>query len=165
MSPEQASGKDVDTRTDVWAFGCLLYELLTGTRAFRGETSGDTIAAILATEPDWRVLPAATPAKIRDLLRQCLEKDAVRRLLDIPAARTTIENAKARRTRVPSWGQALAISALIAAMVLAAWFLRGHEAQPARMLHAVPLTSYLGSQDWPSFSPDGNLVALAWDGE
>jgi serine/threonine protein kinase len=165
MSPEQASGKDVDTRTDVWAFGCLLYELLTGTRAFRGETSGDTIAAILDTEPDWRVLPAATPAKIRDLLRQCLEKDAVRRLLDIPAARTAIENAKARRTRVPTWGQALAISALVAAMVLAAWFLRGHEAQPARMLHAVPLTSYLGSQDWPSFSPDGNQVAFAWDGE
>ena len=80
MSPEQARGEDVDKRTDIWAFGCLLYELLTGKRAFPGETLSDTIAAVLEREPDWQALPAKTPAKIRELLRQCLQKDADRRL-------------------------------------------------------------------------------------
>ena len=81
MSPEQARGRDVDKRTDIWAFGCLLYELLTGKRAFPGETLQDTIAAVLEREPDWQALPAKTPAKVRELLRQCLQKDA-----DPPAA-------------------------------------------------------------------------------
>src|ERR1700738_4500194 len=76
MSPEQAKGKAVDKRTDIWAFGCVLYELLTGKQAFRGETSADSIAAIVEREPDWQVLPPATPAKIRDLLRRCLQKDS-----------------------------------------------------------------------------------------
>src|SRR3954454_18534077 len=70
MSPEQARGKGVDQRTDIWAFGCLFYELLTGKRAFAGETLQETIAAVLEREPDWQVLPARTPAKVRDLLRQ-----------------------------------------------------------------------------------------------
>ena len=69
MSPEQARGREVDKRTDIWAFGCLLYELLTGKRAFPGETQQDTIAAVLEREPDWRALPAKTPAAIRELLR------------------------------------------------------------------------------------------------
>ena len=75
MSPEQARGKPVDKRTDIWAFGCVLYEMLTGKQAFRGETVSDTIAALLEREPDWQALPPATPAKIRDLLRRCLQKD------------------------------------------------------------------------------------------
>src|SRR5260370_12942307 len=70
MSPEQARGKPVDKRTDIWAFGCVLYELLTGKEAFRGETVSDTIAAVLERGPDWEVLPPATPAKIRELLRR-----------------------------------------------------------------------------------------------
>ena len=76
MSPEQARGQAVDKRTDIWAFGCVLYEMLTGQRAFRGETVSDTIAAVLEREPDWQALPAGTPAKIRDLLRRCLQKEA-----------------------------------------------------------------------------------------
>ena len=80
MSPEQARGGDVDKRTDIWAFGCLLYELLTGRRAFPGETLQDTIAAVLEREPNWQALPAKTPARVRDLLRQCLQKDPGRRL-------------------------------------------------------------------------------------
>ena len=80
MSPEQARGGDVDKRTDIWAFGCLLYELLTGKRAFPGETLQDTIAAVLEREPNWQALPAKTPAQVRELLRQCLQKDAGRRL-------------------------------------------------------------------------------------
>ena len=76
MSPEQARGKALDKRTDIWAFGCVLYEMLTGRRAFRGETFSDTIAAILEREPDWTALPPATPpAALRLLLRRCLEKD------------------------------------------------------------------------------------------
>ena len=95
MSPEQARGKDVDKRTDIWAFGCVVYELLTGRRAFRGETVSDTIAAVLEREPDWQALPLATPAKIRDLLRWCLQKDSQRRLRDIGDARMEIEEALA----------------------------------------------------------------------
>jgi serine/threonine protein kinase len=83
MSPEQARGKPVDKRTDNWAFGCVLYELLTGQPAFRGETLSDTLAKVLEREPDWEALPAATPAKVQDLLHRCLEKDVNRRLRDI----------------------------------------------------------------------------------
>ncbi len=80
MSPEQTRGQAVDRRTDIWAFGCLLYELLTGKRTFEGETVPATIAAVLEREPDWQALPAKTPARIRDLLRRCLEKDPGERL-------------------------------------------------------------------------------------
>src|ERR1700730_4573009 len=90
MSPEQARGKEVDERTDIWAFGCLFYELLTGKRAFHGETNQDTVAAVLEREPDLQALPAKTPAKVRELLRQCLRKEADRRLQSIAGARGTI---------------------------------------------------------------------------
>jgi serine/threonine protein kinase/Flp pilus assembly protein TadD len=93
MSPEQARGKAVDKRTDIWSFGCVLYELLTGRKAFRGETLTDTLAGILEREPDWQSLPATTPAGIRDLLRRCLEKDSQRRLRDLGDARIQIEKA------------------------------------------------------------------------
>ena len=75
MSPEQARGKAVDRRADIWAFGCVLYEMLTGRRAFAGETVTDIIAAVLKNEPDWAALPADTPPPIRPLLGRCLEKD------------------------------------------------------------------------------------------
>ena len=93
MSPEQARGKAVDKRTDIWAFGCVLYEMLTARPAFRGETVSDTIAAILEREPDWSALPAQTPPSIRRLLQRCLEKDPKRRLRDIGDARLEIEEA------------------------------------------------------------------------
>src|SRR4029079_2622963 len=87
MSPEQARGHTVDQRTDIWAFGCVLYEMLTGRRVFSGDTVTDTLAAILEREPDWRVLPEATPKPIRQLLQRCLEKDSKRRRRDIGDAR------------------------------------------------------------------------------
>ncbi len=93
MSPEQARGKVVDKRTDVWAFGCVLFEMLTGTRAFPGETVSDTLAAVLRGSPDWDALPRATPPGIRRLVRRCLEKDPRRRLRDIGEARIAVEDA------------------------------------------------------------------------
>ncbi len=94
MSPEQARGKPVDRRTDVWSFGCVLFEMLTGRRAFdTGDSVSDAIATILTKEPDWTLLPAATPARIRELLARCLRKDAARRLRDIADARLEIDDA------------------------------------------------------------------------
>ena len=92
MSPEQARGKPVDKRADIWAFGCVLYEMLTSRSAYAGDTISDTIARILEREPDWRALPAATPPTITRLLRRCLDKDPKRRLHDIADARIEIED-------------------------------------------------------------------------
>jgi len=92
MSPEQARGKPLDKRTDIWSFGCLLYEVLTGRRTFKGETTSDNIAAILEHEPDWKALPSETPPSVRKLLRRCLEKDPKRRFHDIADARIEIDD-------------------------------------------------------------------------
>ncbi|MGH9351582.1 MAG: protein kinase domain-containing protein, partial [Terriglobia bacterium] len=91
MSPEQAKGQRVDRRCDIWAFGCVLYETLSGKRAFEGETLSDTLAAVIRAEPDWSALPAATPAPIHRLVRRCLNKDSKQRLQAIGDARITIE--------------------------------------------------------------------------
>ncbi len=93
MSPEQARGKPLDKRTDIWSFGCVLYEILTGKRAFEGETVTDIVAAIIKGEPDWKTLPEEIPWSIRALLRRCLQKDPHRRLHDIADARIEIEEA------------------------------------------------------------------------
>jgi Tol biopolymer transport system component len=93
MSPEQARGNDVDKRADLWAFGVVLWEMLTGTRLFEGATVSDTLAAVLKTEPPWSALAPATPPAIRRLLRRCLEKDRKRRLDSAAAARLEIEDA------------------------------------------------------------------------
>src|SRR6202521_1810617 len=95
MSPEQAKGKAVDKRTDIWAFGCVLYELLTGKQAFHGEATTEILAAVLRGEPDWQALPASTPVKIRDLLGRCLQKDLNKRCRDAGDARIEIEEALA----------------------------------------------------------------------
>jgi tetratricopeptide (TPR) repeat protein len=91
MSPEQARGKPLDKRTDIWAFGCIVYEMLTGRRAFTGETATDVLASIVTSEPRWDLLPATTPPRIRDLLGRCLQKDPNRRLRDIGDARMELE--------------------------------------------------------------------------
>jgi eukaryotic-like serine/threonine-protein kinase len=90
MSPEQARGKAVDRRTDVWSFGCVLYECLTGRQAFEGETVSDLIARILEREPDWTAIPPATPPRVVELLRRCLTKDTTLRLRDIGEARIAL---------------------------------------------------------------------------
>jgi hypothetical protein len=92
MAPEQAKGRAVDKRSDIWAFGCVLYEMLTGRRAFAGEDVTDTLTSIMRDPPDWRRLPSGTPANVRHILRRCLEKNAVRRLRDIGEARVLLQD-------------------------------------------------------------------------
>jgi serine/threonine protein kinase len=101
MSPEQARGQPLDKRTDVWSFGCVLYEALTGRRAFGSDTLSDTITAVLSHEPDWDALPTATPSLVRSLLRRCLQKDRKRRARDLGDARIEIEEALSQ----PEWPQ------------------------------------------------------------
>jgi eukaryotic-like serine/threonine-protein kinase len=91
MSPEQAKGQRVDRRCDIWAFGCVVYEMLTGRKAFGGETISDVLASVIRAEPDWDALPATTPSSIQRLIRRCLQKDQRQRLQAIGDARITIE--------------------------------------------------------------------------
>ena len=93
MSPEQAKGRPVDKRADIWAFGCILYECLTGKRAFPGDTVTESLAAVLRGEPDWNSLPAGTPQNVRAVLRRCLQKNPKGRLRDIGDARIEIGGA------------------------------------------------------------------------
>ena len=93
MSPEQARGRAVDRRTDIWSFGCLFYECMTGKQAFQGETVTDLVARILEREPDWNALPAGTPTRVTDLIRRCLHKDARERLRDMGDVRLELRRA------------------------------------------------------------------------
>jgi serine/threonine protein kinase/Tol biopolymer transport system component len=102
MAPEQAKGKAVDKRADIWAFGCVLYEMLTGAPAFPGDDITDTLAAIVRAEPDWAALPAATPRAIRTLLRRCLQKDRSERLPDIGAARLELKEVRTEDAAAPT---------------------------------------------------------------
>ena len=140
MAPEQAKGKPVDRRADIWAFGCVLYEVFSGKQAFSGETVTDILAAVVMKEPDWSALPETTPRSIRTLLARCLKKDPKQRLRDIGEARIAIEEAIAGRSepepsapdvqaapaRVARRHSALAWGAaglfVGAAVVAAAWF-------------------------------------------
>jgi serine/threonine protein kinase len=169
MSPEQARGKPVDKRTDIWAFGCVLFELLTGTKAFPGETVSDTIGAILHREPDWQGLPAAVPRRLRELLTKCLQKDARLRLRDIGDARYDLDApsdaapaaASSSPSSFPGWvwpASALAIVGLAAA----AWILRpaaSTSAAAPRLSPAVRVTNTLAEEFGPAISPDGKWLA------
>ena len=108
MSPEQAKGRAADKRSDVWAFGAVLYEMLSGRRAFKGDDVSDTLASVLRQDVDWTVLPASTPAPVRRLIARCLERDVKRRLRDIGEARIVLDDpaaltsANAKRRRHPA---------------------------------------------------------------
>jgi Tol biopolymer transport system component len=145
MSPEQARGRPIDKRTDLWSFGCVLYEMLTGTRAFRGETVSDCIAAILAKEPDWSALPRGTPSGVRRVLRQCLEKDAEGRLRDAADARLELLPTPKKRSR----GRSNPIRTTRAAA-----------SSPPRLTQ---LTLARGFEESPVFSPNGDEIAYAGD--
>ncbi|HEY3217442.1 MAG TPA: protein kinase [Candidatus Eisenbacteria bacterium] len=123
MSPEQARGKALDKRTDIWSFGCVLYECLTGRQPFQGETISDLIARILEREPEWSALPGPTPTQVRELVHRCLEKDAKKRLRDIGDARIELEEVLARRTesgRIPAGPRAEAAQRNTARVAIAA---------------------------------------------
>ena len=99
MSPEQAKGRQADKRSDIWAFGCVLYEMLTGQRAFKGDDVADTLAAVLRQDIDWTALPASTPASVRRLIARCLDRDVRRRLRDIGEARIVLDDPAALARR------------------------------------------------------------------
>jgi len=178
MSPEQAKGRPADKRADVWAFGCVLFEMLTGKRAFEGEDASDTLAAVLRGEPDWKALPRATPAHVRTILHGCLEKDRKTRLADISVVNYLLRDpGQARRTVARSWDRRtrLALAAGAAAIavvsVVATWWLarpRPEPAQPTRFAIVLGADQQLGATTTDrqvAISPDGRaLVYVATQG-
>ena len=184
MSPEQAKGQRVERRCDIWAFGCVLYEMLTGRKAFAGETISDVLAAVIKSEPDWEALPATTPPSIQRLIRRCLQKDQRQRLGDIGEARITIEetisgtgvspleihgqDAHATTSdhgstlhRTLPWALAgLLAVALIATVLL--WRSAAPAPQPLRRFTLVPPeNSTQFAEAGLSISPDGSTLAFA----
>jgi Tol biopolymer transport system component len=167
MSPEQARGLAVDRRTDIWAFGCVLYEMLAGRRAFAGKDVSETIAFILTRDPDWTALPAGTPSSIRRLLRRCLAKDHGGRLADIADARLELDDegdephlattaAPAKRERM-AWTAALAVMTLIA---LAAAFWPEPPVPAAAQIRTDIVTPPSTDPTALAISPDGQKVVF-----
>ena len=175
MSPEQAKGKSVDRRADIWAFGCVLYEMLTGKMAFPGETVTDTLAAVIRADPDWSQLPRSTPARVQVLLQRCLQKDPKQRMQAIGDARISIDEilsgapdaAQVGAATAPVWRRVMpwSVAALlfIALVSLAVVYFREAPTAPAGLVRfTIPLpqtkTSALAIPF--SLSPDGRQLAF-----
>jgi Tol biopolymer transport system component/predicted Ser/Thr protein kinase len=179
MSPEQARGQATDSRTDIWAFGCVLYEMLTGRPAFSGPTMTDVLAAIIEREPDWSRLAEPVPIAVRRLLLRCLAKDPGKRLRHLADARLELDDARSepaqlrpvaaasRSRRTWMWSAALlVVTALLAAW--AAWVLAPRTsnvatAGPPPGARIERLTFDSGITRMPAISPDGRLLAYASD--
>ena len=179
MSPEQARAQPLDQRTDIWAFGCVLYEMLTGRAPFAGDTISDTLAAIIDREPDWLALPASVPAAVRTLIRRCLEKDGRTRIADISVAQfvlgdlaeatpvTATGSSAAITPRAPLWRRTAMLSGawLVGAAMTgtAVWFAMRPIAPPrvSRLVITPPSTAALSpgtvGHDL-AFTPDGTRV-------
>ena len=185
MSPEQARGKVVDKRADIWAFGCVVFEMLTGQRTFEGELISDVLASVLKTDPNWQALPVDTPAALQRLLRRCLEKDPRRRLQAIGEARVQIDDllsgapdaagAPALSRALPRWRRALpwgvagtAIAGLMLMLVL--WAPWRPVAAPPRVTRTTITTSgpaaltINGVDRDLALSPDGTHVVYVGNG-
>ena len=177
MSPEQVRGQTVDRRADIWSFGCVLYEMLAGKRAFEGGTVSDTLAAVLTKEPDWAPLPEQTPPAVRKILRRCLQRDVNLRLHDIADARLDLHELSAtgasamprppaRPSRSLLW-----LSGTIAAAVLAAAAALLYRNLGVAPLERPPqpslthLTSAAGVEQFPAWSPDGTQLLYAAESE
>jgi serine/threonine-protein kinase len=176
MSPEQARGQSVDKRADIWAFGCVLYEMLTGRSAFAGSTPSDTLAAVLRTEPDWSLLPPETPPQIRRILERCLRKDLRERQQDIGDVRIEIEEwldrvpeegfagPRQRRTSILLSRLAPAlVGAAVAGTASIAWFLTAERESYGDRLVAevVPEVGVELEDDYGTIalpSPDGRSI-------
>jgi len=180
MSPEQARGKPVDRRTDVWAFGCVLYECLTGKRAFEGDSLSDVIAALLEREPDLDRLPARTPPRVRELITRCLAKVTRHRLRDIGEARWTLESpgrelpspgthpdavdaARGRSTSSAPFARWIGVVAVVGSIAaFAGWWLGVRDqAPPESWSRFTQLTDLEGAETSPALSPDGKSFAYA----
>ena len=180
MSPEQARGQAVDKRTDIWAFACVLYEMLTGRRAFEGDSLTDTLAHVIEREPDWRAVPETTPEVVRRLLERCLRKDVRRRLRDIADARIEIDDAIGAPTaptdstpaagdhRLRGRSRRWVLSGSIAASVLASavfitWRLWVNDyfwQNPLADARPVRLTDFEGEEIDAAISPDGKFIVF-----
>ena len=161
MSPEQARGKAVDKRTDVWAFGCVLFEMLSGARPFDGEDVAETMGAVIHKEPAWTRLPAGTPAAVRRVLQRCLEKDPKKRLRDISSVELLLEEAPAeagRRRPLLPWLVAGTAAVVAVVALLAPWRSTRIAERPL-----VRLDVDLGS-DVSLGSPQGTDVIISPDG-
>lgn len=177
MSPEQAKGRVADKRSDVWAFGCVLYEMLTGRRAFEGEDVSETLAAVLKAEPDWEALPRSVPRPIRQLLEGCLQKDSRQRVSDISTARFLLDlrpGAAVSEAPPPRRGPTglktllgLVVLALGATIAVAVWKPAAVPAPTvARFSLPVPGSRELMlSRRAVSISPDGTRIVYAVDGQ
>ena len=171
MSPEQASGKPADKRSDLWAFGVVLFEMLTARSVFAGETMSHVLAAVLTAEPDWGMLPAETPAPIRKLLRRCLEKDRKRRLESAADARLEIDDVLTAPSaeaggvhQQPAWQKwALAVSALTVVTISVAVAVAARRQPAVRPMHfAIPVR---GEVTQLAISSDGKFLAFVMPDE
>ena len=177
MAPEQAKGKPVDRRADIWAFGVVLFEMLTGRRGFEAEDISETLAAVLTREVDWNALPAATPSRVKALVRDCLVRDPKQRLRDIGDARRAIDRmidgpqedaepapaAAAIAPPAPAWRRylpwAIAVASLSAVAVVMA--LTGRPAPAAPQLVTRAITPMKDSTWFPAISRDGTKIVYS----
>ena len=176
MSPEQARGKPVDKRSDIWAFGCLLFEVFAGRRAFDREIVTDTLAAVIQVEPSWELLPAAVPASVQRLLRRCLKKDPLDRLRDIGDARIEIREALIEEPsdstttraatspavatrRVGGLGRYFGVAALVVTALLVGYLARGlRPTTTTEIWNTRQITRLQTIESQPSLSPDGQFI-------
>jgi serine/threonine-protein kinase len=175
MAPEQACGQPLDRRTDVWAFGAVLYEMLTGRRAFPGEDLRRTLGAVLNADPDWSALPADVPRRIRRLLELCLERDIRRRARDMATVGLIMDGAfetavpvqdREQTPRTGLWSRAplrWAVGSMIGVLaILAAWSTRPVE-QPRISRFVLPVDTLARfNPSVPAISPDGRYIAYTW---
>jgi Tol biopolymer transport system component len=174
MSPEQTRGSTLDKRTDIWAFGCVLYEMLTGQRAFAGATASDTMARVLEHDPDWTQVPQDTPPHVQRLLRRCLEKDPRRRMRDIGDARTELEETHlvagesegALRARWLPLAAVAAVAIAVLAVVMWPAFPRREttgSVNPLANATFSRLTNFAGTEADAAISADGKWAAFLSD--
>jgi serine/threonine protein kinase len=179
MSPEQAEGKRVDPRSDIFSLGSVLYEMVTGRKAFQGETKLSTLTAILREEPKRASeIVEDLPRELERIISRCLRKDQNRRFQHIGDVKMELEELKEESDsgkllaapgleRTHHWNRLWIgiLLALLAAVAVAVWFNYRRSEVPDQPIIIVPLTSYAGNEKQPSFSPDGNQVAFCWNGE
>jgi serine/threonine protein kinase len=190
MSPEQAEGKGVDARSDIFSFGSLLYEMVTGQCAFQGDSTASTLAAILTKDPKpAREVSSSVPQELERIINRCLRKDPARRFQHMDDLKVALQELKeesdsealagsdpARSASRGDGGHPLALqvrrtwvwlgtASVVLAIAVGVWLFRGSPENPQAPPEVLPLTTYVGSECSPSFSPDGNQVVFSWNGE